>query len=170
MIPTNLGFISFGPVTLETILSVFSATATGYFWFVKARRERPSLDFYQTQSLRSSIRKMSGEATQRTLSLTQIGEGGLLIANNSTRQTTILRCDCLFEWKGQVLPGRGGHMEDELYPWSIPPESAIPRRLAVFFDVPDDFELPDSFEFQAEFVTVGGRRFSHTFQLKCPEA
>lgn len=157
------------PLSIEAVLSLFSLTVTSYFWFVKARRERPSLQFYQMRDFRASVRNGDPERNTKRLSLTQVDEGGVLIANNSTRQNSIVRFDCYFQHDGQRIKGSWGFMEDERFPWNIAPESAIGVRLACFFDVPEDFEVPENTIFGVEFITVGGRRFRHTFSLNAPQ-
>lgn len=156
-------------LSYEAVLSVVSLGLTTYFWLVKARRERPSLQFFQMRSFRTNLRSNRDDSNTKRFGLTQVEQCGVLIANNSTRQTSIVRFDCHFEWRGRTIKGYWGYMEDEKFPWNIPPESAIDIRLACFFDVPDEFEVPDDLEFTVEFITVGNRRFAHRFSLRVAE-
>ena len=156
------------PVSWEAALSLASVTMTAYFWMVQARRERPYLEFFQMQDFRATLRRGDGNPETKRLSVTQIAEGGTMIANHSTRQNAIVRFDCFLEEPSGWLKGHWGFMEEERFPWNIPPESAISRRLACFFDVPVDYEVRDQMNIRVEFVTVSGQRFSDLFHLKAP--
>jgi hypothetical protein len=168
-LPTLFGQLPLPVVSYEAILSVLSISLTAYFWMVKARRERPSLEFFQMRSFRANLRRGEEGSNTKRLGLTQIEQCGILIANNSTRQNSIVRFNCSFKYQGASIKGYWGYMEDEKFPWNIAPESAIDVRLACFFDVPEDFEIPDDMDFRVEFLTVGGRQFGHTFSLRVPE-
>ena len=93
----------------------------------------------------------------------------MLIANNSIRQTSIVRFECFLKYKGEVIKGRWGYMQEDKPPWNIGPESTISLAMACFFEVPEDCELPKNFDFRVEFVTVSGQRFPHMFSLVAPD-
>ena len=87
-----------------------------------------------------------------------------MIANNSTRQNSIVLFDCwLLLPGGEQIHGDWGSVGDDRPPWNIGPESTIAMGLACFFDVSQDFEVPDSFEIGVEFISVSGKRYAHTF-------
>ena len=89
-----------------------------------------------------------------------------MIANHSTRQNAIVRFDCSLEEQSSWLKGHWGYMEKDRFPETFPPESAISRRFACFFDVPVDYEVPDQMNICVEFITVSGQRFTNLFHLK----
>lgn len=155
-------------ITPQGVMSAFSAGVTGYFWLIKARKERPRLSVYQLQSFRPSLRRGPDEQTKR-LSLVQTEPGGVLIANHSIRQNSIIRHDSFIRYGGRTIRGTFGWVNDDRPPWNIGPESTISLSLACFFDVPDDCELPEDFDFRVEFVTASGHRFSHVFNKQAPE-
>jgi hypothetical protein len=157
------------PSGVQAVLSIFSAAITSYFWLVKARQERPDLRFYQLMDFRASVRRGPGEPKTNRLSLTQVDSGGVLIANNSIRQNSILRFDCFLRHDGRWIKGRWGYVNQDKPPWNIPPQSAISLSLACFFDVPDDYELPEDLHFRVEFVTTSGKRFPHVFSRNLPD-
>ncbi len=164
-----MGYLASLPLpSLESVLSVFSVLMTGYFWFVKARRERPDLQIYQLRDFRSSLRRGTEPNTKR-LCLTQVDGCGVLIANNSTRQNSIIRFECFLTSGESKLKGRWGYVDNDTPPWNIGPESTISLCLACFFDVPEDFEIPENMAFRVEFLTVGEKRFPHEFSLRAPE-
>ena len=92
----------------------------------------------------------------------------MLVANDSTRQNSIIRFDCFLHANGTVTSGSWGYINDDKPPWNIGPESTIALSPACFFPVADDFEIPDDLRFRIEFITVSGRRFGHDFTLKAP--
>jgi hypothetical protein len=151
------------PAGLQAILSVFSAAVTSYFWFVKARQERPDLRFHQLMDFQASLRRGNPEQKTRRLALTQVDSGGVLIANNSIRQNSILRFDCFLRDGGGWIKGHWGYVAQDKPPWNIPPQSAISLSMACFFDVPEAYEVPQDLRFRVEFVTTSGKRFSHVF-------
>lgn len=157
------------PLSVETILSLGSASMTAYFWLVKARQERPRLRIFQLGGFRATVRRGSTDQNSKSLGLTQLDDTGVLIANDSTRQNSIVRFDCFLKHQGSWLKGRWGYVNDDKPPWNIPPESAISMNMACFFDVPEDYETPQNAEFRVEFVTVSGQRFPHRFWMQAPE-
>lgn len=150
--------LTVAPPSLELVLSVLSIVMTAYFWLVKARRERPHLKVFQLDAFNATLRSGREEGGKR-LCLTQIGDCGVLIANNSSRQSSILRFDCFVHHDGRWLEGRWGYVNNDAPPWNIPPESTISLKLACFFDVPDEYEVTDEIELRVEFITAGGQRF-----------
>jgi len=157
------------PAGVQAVLSIFSAAVTSYFWFVKARQERPDLRFHQLMDFQASLRRGNPEEKTRRLGLTQVDSGGVLISNNSIRQNSILRFDCFLRDGGEWRKGRWGYVDQDKPPWNIPPQSAISLSLACFFDVPEDYEIPDDLRFRVEFVTASGKRFSHVFSRNLVE-
>ncbi|QDT66953.1 hypothetical protein [Calycomorphotria hydatis] len=164
-----LADMSLAPISIETILSFFSASLTGYFWFVKSRRERPNLKCLQIRDFRVSLRKSQQKEGMKTFGLMQVDSGGVLIANDSTRQTSIVKFDCSFEHNGQTHRGRWGYVDDDKPPWNIGPESTIAMSLACFFEVPEDFEAPENLKFKVDFITPTGKRFGKVFYRHTPE-
>ena len=156
-------------IPIETILAATSATMTAYFWLVKARKERPSLKIFQLAGFRASLRRGDPDTETKRLCLTQVDQGGVLIANNSTRQNSVVRFDCWLKHNGHQLKGRWGYVEEDRPPWNVGPESTIAMSLACFFDVPEDYEILDDFDFRVAFVTTSGQRFPHMFSRQAPE-
>ena len=155
-------------LSMESVLSVMSAAMTGYFWLVKARREKARLQFFQLHGFRASLRRGDEEKKTRRLCLSQVDAGGVLVANDSTRQNSIIRFDCYLRHRGQQIKGTWGYVDNDKPPWNIPPESTISLSLACFFEVPEDYEIRDNLAFRVEFVTVGNHRFKHLFSLQSP--
>jgi len=155
-------------ISPEMVVSVLSGSMTAYFWLVKARRERPDLKIFQLQNFRPSVRR-NPDGEGRRLGLTQIETGGVLVANNSTRQNSIVRFECYLRDGHSWKKGHWGYLSDDKPPWNIGPESTISISPACFFEVPDDYETPDDLRFKIEFVTVSGQHFGHVFTLKAPE-
>ena len=156
------------PISVETVLSVFSATVTAYFWFVKSKEEKPRLSVFQLHDFRASLRRGSPENQTRRLGLTQILPGGVLVTNHSIRQNSIVRFDCQLKDQGRWIKGRG-FVEDDKPPWNIAPQSSIAMSLACYFDVPEDFEIPEDLSFRIEFITASGKRFNHVFPKRTPD-
>lgn len=155
-------------LSIESVLSVMSAAMTGYFWLVRARRENPRLKIFQLHNFRATLRRGEEEKKTKRLCLSQVDSCGVLIANDSTRQNSIIRFDCFLRHRGQQIKGVWGYVDNDKPPWNIPPESTISLSLACFFDVPEDFEIRDNLTFRLEFVTVGGHRFKHLFSTQAP--
>lgn len=158
-----------GVLSLELVLSALSITMTAYFWMVRARRERPCLTVFQLRDFRPTMRRGNAERKTKELALSQTDLGGVLIANNSTRQNAIVRFDCFLRNNGHTIKGHWGYLNEERFPWNIPPESAKAVSLACFFEVPEDFEPPENMPFRVELITVNGQRFSHRFTMRAPE-
>jgi hypothetical protein len=142
---------------------------TSYFWMVRARQERPCLNVFQLGGFRTTLRRRDKESQTKTLSITLCELGGVLVANNSIRQTSIIRFDCWLMHEGNWLKGRWGYMNEDKPPWNIGPETTIAINPACFFEVPLDFETPDDCRFYVEFISVSGKRFGHQFSMDAPE-
>ena len=155
---------------VRSVMAGGSAALTSYFWLVRSRRERPKLEMYQLNNFRAALRRQPGSEETRRLCLSQIDTGGVLIANNSTRQNSILRFDCYLEHKGRTIKGDWGYSGDDKPPWNIGPETTIAFSPACFFEVPVEYETPDDLSFRIELVTVSGKRFGEAFSLEAPRA
>jgi len=154
---------------IQLILSVTSFCFTAWFWFVKARRERPGLVVHQIAGFRAVCRRHPQKDDCKRLCVQQISSHGVLVANNSIRQTSIVLFDCwLLLPDGAQVRGDWGTVGDDMPPWNIGPESAISLGMACFFDVPEDFEIPESFRLGIEFVTAAGNRFPHVLSHEMP--
>ena len=79
---------------IEMVLSVASLTVTAYFWFVQARRERPQLTLHQVSGFRAVSRRHQQRDDCKRLCVQQLDSCGVLVANNSTRQNSIMMFDC----------------------------------------------------------------------------
>src|SRR5437773_4681954 len=169
--PSPLAEVMLPTMSVEMVLSVLSTVVTGYFWLVRSRQERPNLKIFQLRDFRTSLRGGEGAGARKAkrLSLTPMELGGVLVANNSLRQNSIVRFDCYLSYAGGWLKGSWGYLNDDKPPWNIPPQTSIAISPACFFDVPEDFEPSDDLQFRVEFVTASGRRFSHRFTMKAPE-
>lgn len=156
-------------LSVELVLSVGSFAITIYFWFVQARRERPQLRIYQIGSFRAVCRKNQQRDDVKRLCVQQMDSHGVLIANNSIRQNSIVLFHCWFVLPdGREIPGDWGAVGDDHPPWNIGPEESISIGLACFFDVSPDFVVPDTFEIDIEFISASGRKFEHTFNKETP--
>ena len=153
---------------LQSVMAFGSAAVTSYFWFVKARRERPDLKMYQLSNFRGSLRRGDAEKQTRRLCVSQIDTGGVLIANNSSRQNSVVRFDCYLIHNKSEIKGDWGWTGDDKPPWNIGPETTIPFSPACFFEVPEDYEVPDDLDFRVELITVSGKKFSEKMSLKAP--
>ncbi len=155
-------------LSMETIFSGTSLAVTLYFWFVQARRERPSLMIHQVGDIRAMCRRHPQRDDAQRLCLTQTDTHGVLIANNSSRQNSIVLYDCwLVTAKGGKIRGDWGFVGDDRPPWNIGPDSTIAMGLACFFDVAPEYEIPDDLQVRVEFITANGQRFAHTFHRQC---
>lgn len=153
----------------EFVLSVASIAITTYFWCVQSRRERPRLSIYQIGGFRAVCRRHQQKKDAKRLCVQQMDSCGVLIANNSTRQNSIVLFDCWFLLpNGEEIQGNWGTVGDDHPPWNIGPESTIAMGLACFFDVPVDFEVPDTFEIGIDFISASGKRYAHTFSHEAP--
>jgi hypothetical protein len=155
-------------IDVKMLFSGLSLLVTVYFWFVKARKERPNLQFYQLTDFRAVCRRHPEREGVKRLCLQQLDTGGVLIVNHSTRQNSIVLFDCFLRTDRGVVQGDWGYSGEDKPPWNIGPESTIAFSPACFFDVPDDFEVPDDPEFEVQFVTASGKRFSHRFTKHAP--
>jgi hypothetical protein len=154
--------------SVEVVLSVCSLGFTAYFWLVKARREQPCLRVFQLQNFRAAVRGAGQGNEGNRLCISQVGAGGVLIANDSTRQNSIVRFDCFLYLEKQVIAGTWGYIDEDKPPWNIGPEMTIALSPACFFPVENDFQVPDDVRFRMEFITVSGKRFGHEFSLEAP--
>ena len=173
-----LGQSLFQGISIETALAGFSAAMTSYFWLVKARREKPCLHFHQLGGFNAHLRTRPGKIgapdkpdakKQKSLVVAQTMPTGVLVANHSTRQNSIVKYEGFLRVGDQEVTGSWMYADDDLPPWNIAPESSIAMRVGCWFDVPDNFEVPDDFSFEIEFETASGKRFSQQFQRKLPE-
>ena len=154
---------------VRSVMAGGSAAVTSYFWFVRSRREKPKLEMYQLSNFRASLRRGDAEQGTKRLCLSQIDTGGVLIANNSTRQNSVVRFDCYLEHKGRQLKGDWGFSGDDKPPWNIGPETTIAFSPACFFDVPEDYEVPENLPFRIELISVSGKRFNQQMSLQAPK-
>jgi hypothetical protein len=166
--PSPLAQFAVPTMSVEMALSVASAVVTGYFWLIRARQERPNLKVFQLRDFRATLRGGDSERKAKRLSLTPMETGGVLVANNSLRQNSIVRFDCYLQYAQGWLKGSWGYLNDDKPPWNIPPHTSIAISPACFFDVPEDFEIGDDLSFRVEFVTASGRRFPQHLTLKAP--
>lgn len=155
-------------IDVKMLLSGASFLFTAYFWFVKARKEKPNLEFHQLSNYRATCRRHPDREGWRRLCLQQLDTGGVLIVNHSTRQNSVVLFDCYLETEQGIVPGDWGYSGDDKPPWNIGPESTIAFSPACFFDVPDDYELPDNPSFRIDCVTASGKKFSHQFTRLAP--
>lgn len=150
------------------LLSGLSFLFTTYFWFVKARKESPNLEFYQLSDYRAACRRHPDQVGMKRLSLQQLDTGGVLIVNHSTRQNSVVVFDCFLKTDHGEIQGDWGYSGEDKPPWNVGPESTIAFSPACFFDVPEDFEVPDNPEFRIQFITASGKQFSHHFTKQAP--
>lgn len=155
-------------VDVSAFLSGASFLFTTYFWLVKARKERPQLQFHQLSNFRVSCRRNPEKEGKKRLCLSQIDTGGVLIVNHSTRQNSVILFECFLQTPQGLIRGDWGFTGDDKPPWNVGPESTIAFSPACFFDVPDDFEVPDDLSFSMRFVTASGKRFTHNFTRIAP--
>ncbi len=155
-------------IALQMLLSGGSFLFTAYFWFVRSRREKPNLQFYQLSDYRSACRRHPDNPELKRLCLQQLDTGGVLIANHSSRQNSIVLFDCFLQTDQGAIQGDWGYSGDDKPPWNIGPESSIAFSPACFFDVPENFVVPENPVFRIQFITASGRRFSHRFTKQAP--
>ena len=124
---------------------------------------------FQLRDFRATLRQADEAKKTKRLSLTQVELGGVLVANNSLRQNSIVRFDCYLQYEKGWLKGSWGYLNDDKPPWNISPHATIAISPACFFEVPEDYEAPEDLQFRVEFITASGRRFSQKFSLKAPE-
>lgn len=154
---------------IELILSVASFSVTCYFWFIQARRERAELRIYQIAPFRAVTRRHPDRDESLRLGVQQIDSSGVLVANNSSRQNSIVIFECQLQLPdGTTINGDWGTVGEDRPPWNIGPDSTIAMGLACFFDVPKDFEVPDEFHVLVHFISASGQRFPHRFSRECP--
>lgn len=154
---------------VELVLSTASFAITCYFWFVQARREKAQLHIYQIGNFKAVCRRHPQQQDLRRLCVQQLDNAGVLIANNSSRQNSIVLFECTFiPPVGNRFRGDWGTVGDDRPPWNIGPDTTIGMGLACFFDVPSDFEVPDGFVIEVDFVTANGDRFRHVFFEEAP--
>ena len=153
---------------LRMVFSGFSFLVTTYFWFVKARKERPCLQFYQLSNFRTACRRHPEKDGLKRLCVQQIDTGGVLAVNHSTRQNSIVLFDCYLVTEQGLVKGDWGYTGDDKPPWNVGPESTISLSPACFFDVPQEFEVPENLQFHIQFLTASGKTFSHRFAKTAP--
>ncbi|MGI9473689.1 MAG: hypothetical protein ACR2NZ_19255, partial [Rubripirellula sp.] len=143
---------------------------TTYFWFVKARGERPSLQLFQLSDFRAVCRRHPEDSNLKRLCLQQLDTGGVLIVNHSTRQSSVVCFDCYLQTdRGEIL-GDWGYSGDDKPPWNVGPESTIAFSPACFFDLPEDCEVPEEPRFRIVTVTANGKAFSSALQMHAPRS
>jgi len=155
-------------IDVPILLSSVSFLFTTYFWFVKARGERPNLKFHQLSEYRASLRRHPEKKDRKRLCVQQIDKGGVLIVNHSTRQNSIVVFDCFLKTPDGEIQGDWGYSGEDKPPWNIGPESTIAFSPVCFFDVPEAYNLPDNLEFRIRFITASGKKFSHWFARQAP--
>ncbi len=153
---------------IRMVFSGFSFVVTSYFWLVKARKERPNLQFYQLSNFRTVSRRHPDKEGWRRLCIQQLDTGGVLVANHSLRQNSIIFFECYLLTDDGLVAGDWGFSGEDKPPWNVGPESTISISPACFFDVPEDLELPENPEFHIQFITASGKQFSHRFTQKAP--
>ncbi len=154
---------------IELLLSAASLGITAYFWLIQARRERPQLTMYQVSGFRAVCQRHQRRDDCKRLCVQQLDSCGVLIANQSIRQNSVVMFDCWFLLPdGREIRGDWGSVGDDKPPWNIGPESSISLGLACFFDVPPDFEIPDTYQIGIAFVTASGKNHRHTFTSEVP--
>lgn len=157
-----------GNLDVQMLLSVGSFLFTTYFWFVKARRERPSLQCFQLSDFRVTVRRHPEDPEKKRLGLQQLDTGGVLIVNHSTRQNSVVCFDCYLTTQDGEVRGDWGYSGDDKPPWNVGPESTVSFSPACFFDLPADLEPPEDPQFRIVMVTASGRSFSHTLRKRAP--
>ena len=155
-------------IDTRMLMSGLSFVFTTYFWFVKARKERPNLQFYQLSNFRTSCRRHQERKDMKRFCIQQLDTGGVLVANHSTRQNSIIFFECFLLTDQGLIEGDWGYTGEDKPPWNVGPESSISLSPACFFDVPEDFEVPENPEFHIQFITASGKEFSHRFTKEAP--
>ncbi|MCG8652439.1 MAG: hypothetical protein MI861_21540 [Pirellulales bacterium] len=149
-------------------MSATSIVVTCYFWFVRARKDRPNLQFYQLSDFRASSRRVQGVQGRKRLCVQQLDTGGVLIVNHSTRQNSVVLFECFLATEDELIQGDWGFSGDDKPPWNIGPETSIAFSPACFFEVPEDYEIPEDLVFYLRFVTASGKKFTHRFTKTAP--
>lgn len=157
-----------GYLDLNLVLSGSSLVFTIYFWFVKARRERPCLEFYQLSDFRVNCRRVPDSPGMKRIYIQQLDTGGVLIVNHSTRQNSVVLFNCFLETDQGEIQGDWGYGGDDKPPWNVGPESTIAFSPACIFDVPESLEIPEQPGFRIEFLTASGQQFSRQFTKLAP--
>ena len=160
---TNLGKTMTNGIDPELAMSALSLLVTCYFWFIKARKDRPNLQFYQLSDFRTACRRVAGKEGVKRLCIQQLDTGGVLIVNHSTRQNSIVLFDCFLSSGGELIRGDWGYSGEDKPPWNIGPETSLAFSPACFFDLPEDHEVPENPVFYLRFVTASGKKFTHRF-------
>jgi hypothetical protein len=156
-------------IRFEVFLSALSLVVTFYFWVIKARSEKPSLKIFQLWSFGSSPGRENAEQGTKTISVWPMESGGVLVANNSTLQNSIIKFDCYLKVADKWVKGTWGYQNQEKPPWNIAPQTTVALSPVCFFEVPKDFEMKDNAVFRIDFITISGKRFGHIFQYKTKE-
>jgi hypothetical protein len=153
-------------LSTDSLMSGFSAVLTGYFWLVKNRGERENLRIFATLPFQATPRGGDADRKTKRLIFNQLGTGGVLLANNSTVQNSVLRFECFLKVAGDWVAGSPLLLNGEKAPWNLPPQTAVGVSAGGTFEVPEAFEPDDQTLLRFEFVTVTGKRFRQTFTLK----
>ena len=156
-------------IDLRMLFSGLSFVFTTYFWFVKSKKERPCLQFYQLSNFRVVTRRHPEREDRKRLCIQQLDTGGVLVANHSTRQNSIIGFECFLLTDEGLVAGDWGFSGEDKPPWNVGPESSISLSPACFFDVPSDYEVPEDPEFHIQFITASGKEFSHRFTKQAPQ-
>lgn len=155
-------------IDVRLIFSGFSFLVTTYFWLVKARKERPNLQFYQLSNFRAVCRRHPDREDWKRLCIQQLDTGGVLVANHSLRQNSVIFFECFLLTEEGLIAGDWGFSGEDKPPWNVGPESTISISPACFFDVPADYEIPENPEFHVQFITASGKQFGHRFTKNAP--
>lgn len=156
-------------IPFEILLSGLSLVVTFYFWLTKARGEKPNLKIFQLWSFGSSGGRVDEAAGTEKISVWPMESGGVLIANNSTLQNSIIKFDCYLKLDNKWVKGTWGYQNNEKPPWNIPPQTTVAISPVCFFEVPKGFQMKEEAVFRIDFITISGKRFGHIFQYKLKE-
>ncbi|MCA9177122.1 MAG: hypothetical protein KDB14_21685, partial [Planctomycetales bacterium] len=123
---------------------------------------------YHLSDFRVSSRRLPEHPGLKRICIQQLDTGGVLVANHSIRQNSIVLFECFLETTAGDLPGDWGFTGDDKPPWNVGPESTIAISPACFFNVPEQLNVPENPRFRIEFLTATGKRFSHVFSRQAP--
>jgi hypothetical protein len=154
---------------VELAISALSLVVTCYFWFVRARRDRPNLQFYQLGDFRCVCRRVPDKEGVKRLCIQQLGTGGVLIVNHSSRQNSIVLFDCFLHHGDDLIAGDWGYSGEDKPPWNIGPETSLAFSPACFFELPEGDNVPENPVFYLRFITASGKKFTHRFSKEAPQ-
>jgi len=145
---------------LQMLLSVGSACVTGYFWLVKANRERAGLCLYRTGDFRLD-RPQCCDAAEKEKA---IWYGAICVANPSTLPALVVQARVQLRFEGRWLDGQLVQEKKDEAPWTIEPLRALSRSLGCAFQVPegavqDRLQGPQQLRFV--FTLADGRQRVH---------